>query len=87
LEAKVVLLAKPEKYDFLKRYAPDLPGLFIVSQVELKKVSQLPHDSDIAVEVLKADGEKCARCWNYRASVGANATHPSICDRCVEAIS
>ncbi|HEY8026501.1 MAG TPA: isoleucine--tRNA ligase [Burkholderiaceae bacterium] len=27
--------------------------------------------------------EKCERCWHYRADVGADATHPGICGRCV----
>ena len=87
LEAKVILSANPEKYDFLKRYAQDLPGLFIVSQVELKQVAPLPQDPDCAVDVLKADGRKCVRCWNYRPAVGATAAHPELCDRCVAAVA
>ncbi len=87
LEAKVVLQVRPEQYDLLKQYEQDLPGLFIVSQVELKKVDHPPPDPDFAVEILKADGQKCARCWNYRLTVGVNATHPTICDRCVDAIA
>jgi isoleucyl-tRNA synthetase len=87
LEAKVALQANTEKYDFLKRYEQDLPGLFIVSQVELKKVHHLPHDPDFSVDVIKADGKKCVRCWNYRPSVGANAAHPELCDRCLDAIA
>ncbi|HEY0906915.1 MAG TPA: zinc finger domain-containing protein, partial [Methylophilus sp.] len=27
--------------------------------------------------------QKCDRCWHYRADVGSNAEHPSICGRCV----
>ncbi len=94
LEAKVLLQANPDAYDFLKPYEGELPGLFIVSQVGLRKVSDVPLEgvllSDpgvgIAVEVVKAEGQKCARCWNYRPTVGATAAHPTICDRCVEAI-
>jgi len=58
-----------------------------VSQVELREVHHLPQDPDFAVEVLKADGSKCVRCWNYRPSVGATAAHPELCDRCVEAVA
>jgi isoleucyl-tRNA synthetase len=36
--------------------------------------------------VSKAQGKKCERCWNNRETVGATAEHPTICDRCVEAI-
>jgi isoleucyl-tRNA synthetase len=87
LEAKVVLQAHPEQHDFLKRYEQDLPGLFIVSQVELKKVELLSRDPGFTVDVVKADGVKCVRCWNYRPSVGAAAAHPELCDRCVDAVA
>jgi len=94
LEAKVRLSASPETYKFLKRYEQDLPALFIVSQVELREVAEVPTEghllsdtSGFAVDVLKADGTKCARCWRYQTSVGVNAGHPELCDRCVEAIS
>jgi isoleucyl-tRNA synthetase len=26
---------------------------------------------------------KCDRCWHYRADVGSDAAHPTICGRCV----
>ncbi|MEK6549693.1 MAG: isoleucine--tRNA ligase [Nitrospirota bacterium] len=87
LEAKVILSANPERYKFLKGYEQHLPGLFIVSQVELREVHHLLQDPDFAVEVVKADGTKCVRCWNYRVAVGATAAHPELCDRCVEAVA
>ncbi|HZC68191.1 MAG TPA: class I tRNA ligase family protein, partial [Nitrospirales bacterium] len=87
LEAKVLIDANPEKYNLLKTYESDLPGLFIVSQVELKEVHHLPHYPDFDVKVVKARDKKCVRCWNYRPYVGTNAAHPELCDRCVEAIA
>jgi isoleucyl-tRNA synthetase len=87
LEAKVLIDANTEKYIFLKTYESDLPGLFIVSQVALNEVHHLPHYPDFDVKVIKADGKKCVRCWNYRVAVGANAAHPELCDRCVEAVA
>ena len=97
LEAKVMLYAQnasPAQYEFLKKYEEFLPALFIVSQVDLVGVDQLPikagnlHDlaEGIEVEVVKAVGQKCERCWNYRETVGKDATHPTLCDCCVEAI-
>jgi isoleucyl-tRNA synthetase len=86
LEAKVLIQANAETYDFLKTYESDLPGLFIVSQVELKKAQHPVPAPDVTVEVLKAEGKKCVRCWNYRSTVGEDKTHPELCDRCVEAI-
>ena len=86
LEAKVIVQANPDRCKFLKPYEQDLPSLFIVSQAELREVRNLPQAPDFLVVVQKAEGQKCARCWNYRASVGTTAEHPTICDRCVEAI-
>lgn len=40
----------------------------------------------ISVSVEKADGLKCARCWNYSEVVGTNAEHPALCGKCLEAI-
>ena len=31
--------------------------------------------------------EKCARCWHRRADVGADASHPALCARCVSNVA
>jgi len=89
LEAKVTIAVgangrSPLQFDFLQLYLDQLPGIFIVSQVELKKYKALSEDADFMVD--KASGQKCQRCWNYRETVGKNSAHPEICDRCIEAI-
>ena len=87
LEAKIIIEANPERFKFLKTYESDLPGLFIVSQVELKEVHHLPLSPDFKVQVVKADGIKCERCWKYSTSVGDNPAHPTLCDACCEAVA
>jgi isoleucyl-tRNA synthetase len=42
--------------------------------------------NELVVEVSKADGQKCERCWHWESDVGANAEHPTICGRCIEAV-
>jgi isoleucyl-tRNA synthetase len=87
LEARVELEAIPEKYTLLKRYEQDLPALFIVSQATVDQVTNLPPRQEFRVRnVGRARGAKCERCWNYREAVGKNAEHPTLCDRCVEAV-
>ena len=39
-------------------------------------------DTSTTLTVTKADGQKCERCWHYRADVGENAEHPTLCGRC-----
>jgi isoleucyl-tRNA synthetase len=91
LEAKVLLSADLELKAKLKHYLPVLPGLFIVSQVELMTAEKGDYRSDVVpsleVTVQRADGKKCERCWNYSTHVGENPRYPTICERCSQAIS
>jgi len=81
LEAKVVLTADRETTRFLLDYYEQLRYIFIVSQVEV-------HEGDaLNVEIQKADGTKCERCWNYSTRVGEFANYPTVCERCIEALS
>jgi isoleucyl-tRNA synthetase len=86
LEAVVEIQANPDTYGFLKPYESDLSTVFIVSGAKLSAVRHLPHKPDFLVTVSKATAQKCERCWNYRQAVGTIAAHPTLCDRCVEAL-
>jgi isoleucyl-tRNA synthetase len=80
LEAKVVLTADKETTMFLMDYFRELRYLFIVSQVEV-------HEGDaLTVEIRRADGLKCERCWNYSVHVGEFQEYPTVCERCAEAL-
>ncbi len=81
LQAKVILTADKETTRFLLDYFDQLRYIFIVSQVEV-------HEGDaLNVEIQNADGEKCERCWNYSTRVGESEKYPTVCERCVEALS
>ena len=86
LEAAVEIQANPERHEFLKHYEMQLSTLFIVSRVTLKEVHHLPLKPDFVVTVSRSSFGKCERCWNYREAVGKAAAHPTLCDRCVEAL-
>ncbi|HSD09730.1 MAG TPA: class I tRNA ligase family protein, partial [Candidatus Binatia bacterium] len=68
----------------------ELPTLFIVSQVELADdlgaVAESPVVPGLRIAIERAAGQKCARCWNYRTSVGTDEGHPTICAPCVSAL-
>nr|WP_315870954.1 isoleucine--tRNA ligase [Trichocoleus desertorum] len=71
----------------------ELRYLFIVSQVELLDSPaaleglQYSSQSDaLGIGVVKADGEKCDRCWNYSVHVGESAAHSLLCERCEPAL-
>lgn len=79
LEAKVVLAAGGETFDFLKKAENELAAAFIVSEVEI-----LNNDAELDIKIEKAEGEKCERCWSISKSVGSNSEHPTLCTRCCE---
>ncbi len=84
LEAHVHLTTDVPTGQWLNVPGTDLSALFIVSQVT---VEQLPDaTTDLTVSVTKSAHGKCERCWNYREAVGRDAAHPTLCDRCLEAI-
>ncbi|MGC8900866.1 MAG: isoleucine--tRNA ligase [bacterium] len=82
LEALVEIHADHDNYELLNRYANYLTELFIVSQVEIKQGT-----GTLQINIHKARGSKCERCWNYSDSVGKDSVHPTLCSRCVEALS
>ena len=90
LEAKVVLYAEGEALEILKSVEKDLPTLIIVSQVEVHEGAAEGEEAtgrnDLKVTVKPADGHKCERCWTYSESVGQNAAHPDLCDRCAAVV-
>jgi isoleucyl-tRNA synthetase len=85
LGARVELRASGPVAELLGRYRADLPMLLNVSEVSL--VAAPPTDQDVVqVEVQKASGEKCARCWRFVPTLRTEPEWAGICDRCVDAL-
>ncbi len=57
LEAEIKLILKKEKFELLKKL--DLADYFIVSKAD----KELSNTDEIKIEVKKAKGKKCERCW------------------------
>ena len=92
LEAKVLLSAGSDLAPLLEQYKRWLPAFFIVSQVRISgsTSARRPRNPEIvpglSIEVQRADGAKCERCWNYSIHVGENTDYPTVCERCVKAL-
>ena len=86
LEAAVAVHAPENLYRLLDRYRDDLRFLWIVSGVEVNKALEGNGNTPLRVEVSKAPGKKCDRCWNYSVHVGKNSRYPGLCERCVAAL-
>jgi isoleucyl-tRNA synthetase len=86
----------PRLRDLLEKYGSSLRESLIVSDVQLnldeggEELSVvLPSDQSthaFTLLVARGEGAKCERCWNYSVRVGEVTTHPTLCERCVEAI-
>ncbi len=81
LEARITLTGKSEQLAVAQRQEDTLRELLNASQLVL-----VTSNAELRVEVTKADGTKCERCWHWETDVGRNVEHPTICGRCVEAV-
>lgn len=94
-EARMVLVLENDQLaSKVQTFGEELVPLLMTSQAEVSqsapaKSDQLASASEHGVHayVLSAHGTKCARCWNFRESVGAAAEKPDLCAPCVEVVS
>jgi isoleucyl-tRNA synthetase len=93
LEAAVRITSAPEDLPALLAAKRSLlQTLFIVSRVDLEPgpAGAVHYESQeipgLVIDVDRAPGDKCERCWMRRPTVGANPAHPSLCDRCVAVV-
>jgi isoleucyl-tRNA synthetase len=80
LAAEVEVLASGDRYQALAALQDDLRFVLITSQA---RVVEVGSDAEEMIKVRASTDPKCPRCWHYRADVGADATHPELCGRCV----
>lgn len=83
LEASVTYYLPHDDYVLLKEYESLVNIVLVVSKVQLVETDQ----SDISVEVSKAPGEKCERCWCVSETVGNDADNPTLCKRCSDVLN
>jgi len=92
LDASVTLGLSTDLAESLLPYKDQLRSIFIVSSVEMVNVDQMGGEETegvmgLKVEISASSDHKCARCWVRDPTVGHDATHPGICQRCLRALS
>ena len=80
LAAEVDVYAAGQDYEVLARLGDDLRFVFITSRATVHRVAT---EAEQHIDVAASLHDKCERCWHYRADVGSDAGHPTICGRCV----
>jgi isoleucyl-tRNA synthetase len=81
LEACVRLRAFGDLYTLLEQYTAQLPALLVVSQVVLERA----EGDGLDVQVERAAGVKCERCWKYTTDIG-DPSFPTVCLPCADAV-
>ncbi|WP_193166343.1 isoleucine--tRNA ligase [Microbulbifer hainanensis] len=92
LQAAVTLYADEDLREKLLELADELRFVLICSSTSVQRLSdaagaEATELAGLRVSVSKVDHPKCARCWHYRADVGADPAHPDICSRCVDNVT
>jgi isoleucyl-tRNA synthetase len=91
LQARVILSAAPQDFQFLKEYEPQLPMLLIVSDVALHQADSGPAGSPEpgkpGIVIERVAGVKCDRCWRYVTSVSSDPAWAGLCERCQDALA
>ncbi|HWP66130.1 MAG TPA: isoleucine--tRNA ligase [Candidatus Limnocylindria bacterium] len=83
-EARAVLRAAGELDALLRARSAELLELCMLADLVIDPTAATapsPVLDGLGVRIEPAPGEKCARCWIVRP-LGADAAHPSLCERC-----
>ena len=90
LDAAVTLYASPELQAQLLQLGDELRFVLISSEAEVADLEAAPAEAfdteleGLRVVVAASSEEKCERCWHRRTDVGSVASHPTLCQRCVD---
>ncbi len=91
LEAHLELFVSDGARAQLEGLDDELSQLFIVSSVEMRGLDEYEGEvepgTEIAAQAGLAPGEKCIRCWIRSETVGHQADHPELCERCAERVN
>ena len=87
LAAELDIYADSNNAEFLNSFDDDIRFIFITSRARVHAGNHADAQSSgidgIAIHAQASAHAKCERCWHYRADVGAENEHATICGRCV----
>ncbi|MGG1607391.1 isoleucine--tRNA ligase [Bacillus wiedmannii] len=91
LNASITLYPTVEMKTMLESISEDLKQLFIVSEYKLggmmeEAPADAPKYEHTAVVVAQATGETCERCWVVSETIGKDAEHETLFDRCATVV-
>ena len=90
LDAEVTLYCDERLLAVLQPLGDELRFALITSYATVAALADAPASAagtevdGLKVAAVTSAHAKCVRCWHHRADVGADATHPDLCGRCVD---
>ncbi len=81
----ILTVYHPPKDAWMHDYSDELQEILMVSGLTLTPDPDLPAQA-YRIEVTRAPGQRCDRCWLYRPEVGQNPRWPELCARCIRVI-
>ncbi|PCJ22696.1 MAG: isoleucine--tRNA ligase [SAR86 cluster bacterium] len=92
LSAEIDLYCESDLADLLRKLESELRFALIVSRVTIHSLGEADSTAvstevdGLKLSISASAHQKCERCWHHTADVGQDATHPSLCVRCVDNI-
>ena len=80
LQAELDLHLAGERHAAVASLGDDLKFVTITSRATLHAAAEAAGEK---IVVTPTAHKKCDRCWHWRADVGSDAAHPTLCGRCV----
>jgi isoleucyl-tRNA synthetase len=89
LSARVSLAASGALGSLLADYRDELATIFGVSHVEVDPgfTTETEAPEGVRVQVDRAAGVKCERCWRFVPTVNETPEFKGLCERCVDALA
>jgi isoleucyl-tRNA synthetase len=90
LQASPVVTVTPEVHAIMA--GVDLAEVAITSDIRViegpvpEGAFTLEDVAGVGVVSAMAEGEKCERCWKVLPEVGGDPEHPTVCNRCADAV-
>ena len=81
LDAKVILEVPADEYRLLRKFEEEFKDSLIVSQLDMKEG---PAQE---INIQRAEGEKCQRCWQYSTTIFKEDPYVNICPRCKDILT
>jgi isoleucyl-tRNA synthetase len=79
LQAELDLSLAGDRHALLATLGDDLRFVMIASRATLHRAAA---EAEEKIVVSASPHAKCDRCWHWRADVGRDPAHPTLCGRC-----